>query len=187
MHLPSVVGGGSAALDKRIAAAGVLGFVIALSAASQVAIPLPGTPVPITLQPMLVVLAGMMLGPTLGSASMVLYLALGVLGAPVFAPIGAPGIARLFGPTGGYLIAYPAAAAAAGILAHRFPTFAGRWAAATLGIAVLYVGGLTQLTVITGNVGRAIVLGVTPFALLDLAKALVAALLTRPRVRSAKE
>jgi len=175
----------SFARDKGIAAAGVVGFVIALTAASQVALAIPGTPVPITLTPMIVVLAGMMLGPTLGSASMVLYLALGVLGAPVFAPIGAPGIARLFGPTGGYLIAYPAAAATAGILARRFPTLPGRWAAATLGVAVLFIGGLSQLTIMTGSVSRAIALGITPFAVLDIVKAFVAALIARPQARRA--
>ncbi|MEK7400757.1 MAG: biotin transporter BioY [Gemmatimonadota bacterium] len=173
--------------DKRIAVAAVLGFAIALAAASQVALPLPGTPVPLTLQPMIVVLAGMMLGPTLGTASMVLYLAAGALGAPVFAPIGAPGIARLFGPTGGYLIAYPAAAALAGLLAQRFPTLIGRWAAATLGIAVIFIGGLTQLTIMTGSVTRAMALGITPFAVFDVVKAFVAALIARPRARSATE
>ncbi len=173
--------------DKRIAVAAVLGFAIALAAASQVALPLPGTPVPLTLQPMIVVLAGMMLGPTLGPASMALYLAAGALGAPVFAPIGAPGIARLFGPTGGYLIAYPAAAALAGLLAQRFPTLIGRWAAATLGIAVIFIGGLTQLTIMTGSVTRAMALGITPFAVFDVVKAFVAALIARPRARSATE
>lgn len=169
--------------DRRVALLGVLGFVIALTAASQVAVPLPGTPVPITLQPMVVVLAGMMLGPTLGASSMVLYLAIGAAGVPVFAPVGAPGIARFFGPTGGYLIAYPAAAVTAGLLAQRFPTLVGRWVAAMAGIAVLFVGGLTQLTVLTGSVSRAVALGITPFAVFDFAKAFVAALIARPRAR----
>jgi biotin transport system substrate-specific component len=173
--------------DRRVAAFGVIGFVLALVAASQVALPLPGTPVPITLQPMVVVLAGMMLGPTLGSMSMALYLALGAFGVPVFAPIGAPGIARFFGPTGGYLIAYPAAAFLAGVLANRFPTLLGRWAAAVAGIAVLFVGGLAQLTIISGSVERAIALGITPFAALDVVKAFVAALITRPRTRTPQE
>ena len=95
---------------------GVLGFAAAVAAASQIAIPLPLTPVPLTLQPMLVVLAGMLLGPVAGAASMALYLAAGAAGLPVFTPIGAPGIARFFGPTGGYLLAYPAAAWVAGAL-----------------------------------------------------------------------
>src|SRR5207253_2768392 len=63
---------------------GAVGFAAAVAAASQIAIPLPFTPVPITLQPMLVILAGMMLGPAAGAASMALYLAAGALGLPVF-------------------------------------------------------------------------------------------------------
>src|SRR5205814_7619144 len=89
--------------DARLTIAGIAGFSIALALASQVAIPLPFTPVPITLQPLVVVLAGLMLGPVAGAASMLLYLAAGAAGFPVFAPIGAPGIARFLGPTGGYL------------------------------------------------------------------------------------
>src|SRR3954470_24244014 len=98
----------SSLVDHRVI--GIVGFAAAVAAASQIAIPLPFTPVPITLQPMLVILAGMMLGPVAGAASMLLYLAAGASGLPVFTPVGAPGVARLFGPTGGYLIAYPAAA-----------------------------------------------------------------------------
>ena len=173
--------------DRRFAAIGLLGFVVALAAASQVAVPIPGTPVPITLQPMVVVLAGLMLGPSLGAASMVIYLALGALGAPVFAPIGAPGIARFFGPTGGYLIAYPAAAYIAGFVAQRVPSFSGRWLAAMLGILVLFIGGIAQLTLLTGSVGRAIALGVTPFAILDVVKAFVAAMVAQPRAPSARD
>ena len=172
--------------QRRHAILGSLGFVMALAAASQIAIPIPGTPVPVTLQPMVVVLAGMMLGPTTGAASMALYLAIGALGAPVFAPIGALGVARFFGPTGGYLIAYPAAAYVAGFVSQRAPSLAGRWGAALLGIAVLFVGGLAQLTIVTGSFSRAVVLGMTPFALLDALKALVAAAIARPRGRSAQ-
>ena len=155
--------------------AGVVGFALALAAASQVAIPLPFTPVPITLQPMIVVLAGLMLGPVAGVASMVLYLAAGAAGLPVFAPIGAPGVARFFGPTGGYLIAYPAAAFVAGALAQRAPTLLGRWVAATAGSAVILLGGVAELTIINGSLTRAIAIGLTPFALLDVVKAFVAA------------
>jgi biotin transport system substrate-specific component len=171
------------AQDKRLAVASVVGFAVALAAASQVAIPLPGTPVPLTLQPMVVVLAGMMLGPTLGAASMLLYLAVGATGLPVFAPVGAPGIARFAGPTGGYLIAYPFSAYVAGLLAQRMPSLFGRWLAAVAGIAVLFIGGLSQLTLLTGSVRQAIVLGMTPFAVFDLLKAFVAALIASPRLR----
>lgn len=171
--------------DRQLAMLGVAGFAIALAAASQVAIPIPGTPVPFTLQPLLVVLAGMMLGPALGAASMVIYLAAGAAGLPVFAPVGAPGVARLLGPTGGYLLATPVAAFVAGWLARRMPSLAGRWVAATLGIAALFAGGIAQLALLTGSLAQAVALGVTPFAAFDLVKALVAAVVTRPRSRRA--
>lgn len=161
----------------RLTIVGVVGFALALAAASQVAIPLPFTPVPITLQPMIVVLAGLMLGPVAGVASMVLYLAAGAAGLPVFAPIGAPGVARFFGPTGGYLIAYPAAAFVAGALGQRAPSLIGRWLAATAGAAVILLGGVAELTIINGSLTRAIAIGLTPFALLDIVKAFVAAVI----------
>lgn len=161
--------------DARLTAVGIVGFAAVLAAASQVAIPLPFTPVPITLQPLVVVLAGLVLGPLAGAASMVLYLIAGAVGLPVFAPVGAPGIARFFGPTGGYLLAYPAAAFVAGALARRAPTLLGRWLASIFGIVVIFVGGLAQLTLLTGSLGRAFALGLTPFAVFDLLKALVAA------------
>ena len=131
--------------SSRLTLVGIVGFAAAVAAASQIAIPLPWTPVPITLQPMLVILAGMWLGPAAGAASMVLYLAAGAVGLPVFTPLGAPGIARFFGPTGGYLIAYPAAAFVAGALSARAASFGARWLAAIAGFAVMYVGGIAQL------------------------------------------
>lgn len=171
-------------LPFGVRAVGIVGFAAAVAAASQIAIPLPFTPVPITLQPMLVVLAGMMLGPSAGFASMMLYLAAGASGLPVFTPIGAPGIARLFGPTGGYLLAYPAAACVAGALAARSPLFARRLLAAIAGIAVIYFGGIAQLAVLTGSVTGAVALGLKPFAALDLVKAFVAAAITGTRPRN---
>src|SRR5438270_10821191 len=137
--------------DARVPIAGIAGFSIALALASQVAIPLPFTPVPITLQPLVVVLAGLMLGPAAGAASMVLYLAAGAAGMPVFTPLGAPGIARFVGPTGGYLIAYPAAAFVAGALAKRAPTLLGRWLAATAGVVVILFGGAAQLALLNAS------------------------------------
>jgi biotin transport system substrate-specific component len=165
--------------DRAQAVLGSIGFAAALAAAAQVAIPLPHTPVPVTLQPLVVVLAGMMLGPTLGAASMVLYLIVGAIGVPVFAPMGAPGALRLIGPTGGYLIAYPVAAYAAGVLALRARGFTGRALAAGAGVLVLYVGGLAQLAVLTGSLTRAALWGVVPFVVLDAVKSLIAAAVTR--------
>jgi len=104
------------ARSPRTRALGILLATGVLALASQFALPIPGTPVPITLQPLVVVLAGLMLGPVDGAAAMVLYLVAGAAGLPVFAPIGVPGFMRLLGPTGGYLLAYPVAAAVAGRL-----------------------------------------------------------------------
>lgn len=160
---------------------GTVGFAAALAAASQVSLPIPGTPVPFTLQPFVVVLAGMWLGPVAGAGSMLLFLAAGAVGLPVFSPFGAPGVARFFGPTGGYLLAYPVAAFVAGMLARRATSFTGRTMAAVAGMAVIFIGGLTQLAILNRSVATAVALGVTPFAALDIIKAVGAAALTRSR------
>src|SRR5438270_3035331 len=125
----------------RRAAAVVLGALI-VAGAAQVSIPLPGTPVPMTLQPMAVLLVGGLLGAPLGALSMILYLAMGAAGLPVFtpSPLLLPGIARLFGQTGGYLLAYPIAAYAVGAIVPGFvlKTKAGSggedWARVALGV-----------------------------------------------------
>ena len=173
-----------AAPDARsapVTLAGVAGFALALAAAAQVAIPIPGTAVPITLQPLVVVLAGLWLGPAAGAASMVLYLAAGAAGLPVFAPVGAPGALRLVGPTGGYLLAYPVAAFIAGRLGATARSYAARAAAAAAGMLVVYAGGLAQLAVLTGSLPAAVVQGALPFAALDAVKALLAAALAPRR------
>jgi len=165
------------ARQSRIVAVGIVGFAVALALASQVALPIPGTPVPITLQPLVVVLAGMWLGPVAGATSMVLYLIAGAAGLPVFSPFGVPGIARFLGPTGGYLFAYPVAAFVAGVLVRRSNSLLGRWIAALAGTTVLLLGGLAQLTVLNGSLSQALPLAIHPFVPLDAVKAFVAALL----------
>lgn len=82
---------------------------------AHVSVPLPYTPVPIVLSDFAVLLVGMVLGPTAGFCAMVLYLAEGAVGMPVFSPHGLGGILQLEGPTGGYLFSYPIAAAVAGL------------------------------------------------------------------------
>lgn len=113
----------SARADLSVAFhAGAVLFVTVLTVvAAQISIPLPFTPVPFTLQPMIVLLGGAALGSRLGMSSQVLYLVLGLAGLPVFAasPVLPQGFARLLGPTGGYLMSYPFAAFAAGFLAER--------------------------------------------------------------------
>lgn len=167
--------------STRVTLVGIVGFAVALALASQVAIPVPGTPVPVTLQPLVVVLTGFWLGPVAGAASMLLYLVVGALGAPVFSPFGAPGVARFFGPTGGYLLAYPVTAFVAGWLGRLAPSLLGRTLAGIAAIAVLLFGGLLHLAILNGSVERAWALGVHPFVPLDAVKAFVAALLAPRR------
>lgn len=151
--------------------------LVALSA--QVAVPVPGSPVPITLQGLAVLLVGGLFGSAIGAGALVLYLILGAFGVPVFAPLGPPGLARLFGPTGGYLLAFPFAAAIVGRIAER-----GRFGRCLLGaftgMAIIHFGGWAQLTIMGGNTGSAVALGLTPFLVQDLLKVvLVAAILWR--------
>ena len=116
-----------------------------VAAAAHVAIPLPFTPVPFILTPLAVLGVGLALGPVAGFFTLLAYLAEGAMGLPVFSPTGPGGIAQLFGPTGGYLMAYPLVAAIAGGLAQlfvrRMPRFLAATIAATVAIAFLFVGG----------------------------------------------
>ena len=163
--------------------AGAVLFVTVLTAiAAQVSIPLPFTPVPFTFQPMVVLLGAAALGPRLGLASQVLYLALGFAGLPVFAasPLLPQGAARLLGPTGGYLMAYPCAAFAAGWLAER--GFDRRYLTAVFamacGLAIVFAGGILWLTIASKpsiGLSGAITTGFMPFIIPDLLKLLVAA------------
>ncbi len=172
------------ARTPRTRALAIVVAVGALALAAQFALPIPGTPVPLTLQPFVVVLAGLLLGPADAAAAMVLYLAAGAVGLPVFAPIGAPGLARLLGPTGGYLLAYPLAAAVSGWLGAGRDSWRVRSLAAMAGILMLYLGGLAQLTMISGNMATAAILGVLPFVAADAVKALVAGAISAPRRRT---
>lgn len=97
----------------------VFSFTLLTAVSAQIAIPI--KPVPITLQTMAVLLSGAFLGARNGAYSQLLYLFLGIIGLPVFAviPDGALGFARLFGPTGGYLLAFPIAAFVTGYLTEK--------------------------------------------------------------------
>lgn len=160
-------------------------FVTALTgAASQVSVPLPFTPVPFTLQPMIVLLGGAVLGPRLGMAAQIAYLAAGLAGWPVFAhaPDLPQGAARLLGPTAGYLMAYPLAAFVAGSLATR--GFDRRYLtsvlAMTAGLAVIFAGGITWLTLFAPgaddrSLAAALATGFYPFVLADAIKLCLAA------------
>ena len=172
--------------DSRFRVAEQIGavlFVTILTAvAAQISIPLPFTPVPFTFQPMVVLLGAAALGPRLGMSSQILYLALGFAGLPVFAasPMLPQGAARLLGPTGGYLMAYPFAAFAAGWLAER--GFDRRYVTAVIamlcGLLLVFAGGIIWLTIAsTPPVGLsgALAVGFVPFIIPDVLKLLVAA------------
>lgn len=112
-------------------------------------VPLPFTPVPLTLSDLAVLLVGLSLGPVAGFSALALYLLEGALGMPVFSPAGPGGMAQLLGPTGGYLIAYPFAAALAGslyrLLSKATPKFAAALVAAACGSALLMTSGTAWL------------------------------------------
>jgi biotin transport system substrate-specific component len=128
----------------------VIGATAFVAACAHISLPLPFTPVPLTLQNFAVILVGMALGPLAGFSAMVLYLAEGALGLPVFTPSGGPaGVAHLLGPNGGFLFSYPLAAATAGWvvramqpLTTRFRSALAAATAATLPIFLLGAGWL---------------------------------------------
>ncbi len=143
---------------------------------AQLAVPLPFTPVPLTLQTLFVVMAGIMLGPRDGFYAMASYIGMGLLGAPLFAGF-TFGPAVLFGPTGGYLIAFPAAALVAGSLSGRLGGGrAGLFVSALSGSALILLSGTLYLSLITGtSLAGAMVAGALPFMVGDVIKSAVAA------------
>ena len=179
--LSTLVAGSS--LDRAIKVAAVL-LVTALTAlAAQISVPLPFTPVPFTLQPMVVLLGGAALGPRLGMASQVLYLALGIAGFPVFAASAVlpQGPLRLLGPTGGYLMSYPFAAFVAGALAER--GFDRRYITSVIamaaGLAVVFTFGVLWLAwfaqPVQAGLASALRTGLYPFLPADIIKICIAA------------
>jgi biotin transport system substrate-specific component len=180
--------------DSRAArfglAAGMVACATVVTAvAAQVSVTLPGSPVPFTLQPVAVLLAGVVLGARLGALSQVLYLVAGVAGASAFAwsPILLPGAARLLGPTGGFLLAFPVAAGIAGRLRDRGLARGGAGTAAAMaaGLVALYAGGVAWAVLVAPAAwSHGVVAAFAPYAVADLVKiALVAPVV--PAVRRA--
>jgi len=157
-----------------------------VAAAAQVVVPLPFTPVPMTLQPLAVLVVGGLLGAAAGVSALILYIALGALGLPVFAA-GGSGVLHLIGPTGGYLLAFPVAAAVTGALVRPAPSSVLRvLLACAIGMVIIHVGGVAQLALLGGNPGTAFRVGFVPFLTGDLLKVGLAAaiiLAVGPRLR----
>jgi biotin transport system substrate-specific component len=175
-HAPFSVG--SAARWRALRALSVLFLTTLTAASAQVSVPLPFTPVPLTLQPLVVLLGAAVLGARLGSLSQLLYLGAGLMGLPVFAfsPDLPPGAARLLGPTAGYLLAFPLAAFVTGRLAERGLDrhYLTSVLAMGAGLATIYLGGVAYLTPSMG-LAAALTSGLFPFLVADGVKVLVAA------------
>ena len=157
-----------------------LAATLVVAAAAHVAIPLPFTPVPLTLQPLAVLGVGLALGPVAGFMAMLAYLAEGLMGLPVFSPTGPGGSLQLFGPTGGFLLAYPLVAAISGVLTRlfdtRMPRFAAAAVACTAALCLLFVSGAAWLMHIAHlSVQQTWVAAVAPFLPGEAVKVLVAA------------
>ena len=143
---------------------------------ARVTIPLPFTPVPLTLQNFGVLLVGLMLGSRRGFAALALYLIEGAAGMPVFNPAGPGGIAQLLGATGGFLLAYPFVAGLAGWIMERGKaSFALAAAAAVLAEVVLFAGGLSWLAILTHSFTQAARFGLYWFVFAEVIKVMLAA------------
>jgi biotin transport system substrate-specific component len=155
----------------------ILGASALIALAAQIAIPVPFSPVPLTMQPLAVILIGVVLGAGRGAAAAVLYLLEGAAGLPVFSQ-GHAGAMWLAAPTGGYLMSYPFAAFVAGWFSERgwgsnvVRAVAGMLAA----LVVIYAGGWAWLATLT-DPRSAFVMGVAPFVLADIVKVAIGAAL----------
>jgi biotin transport system substrate-specific component len=160
-------------------------FGALIAAGAFISIPLPFSPVPVVLQNLFCLLAGLVLGPVLGAAAVGLYLLAGIIGAPVFAGAGG-GIARILGPTGGFLLGYLFSAFTAGLIAGRpgQETVSRRRIilAVLAGLLIVYVPGILRLRFAAGSWIKALVSGFFPFIPGDAVKGFIA-VLSAPRLR----
>ncbi|MEW6364420.1 MAG: biotin transporter BioY [Acidobacteriota bacterium] len=164
----------------------VVGFAALTALLSQVSFHVPGIPVPATLQTLAVLASGYYLGARRAAASQLTYLVMGVIGLPVFAasPILPAGVGRLLGPTGGYLLAFPVAAAIAGYLLRR-PLARSWWfrlaAFSAAGLVIHLCGLLWFGIVFKALASQLLLVSLLPFLPVDAAKsALLASIARRP-------
>jgi len=155
----------------------VVGAILFVALCAHITLPLPFTPVPLTVQNFAVLLVGLVLGSRRGFAALALYLAEGAIGLPFFNPTGPGGIAQLLGPTGGYLIAYPVVAFLAGWLWERGSRgFTRALLASVAAEIVLFAGGVSWLMVIAHvPFVQAAAFGLYPFLFAEIMKVMAAA------------
>lgn len=161
----------------RTAAEIVLGSLL-VAICAHISIPLWFTPVPVTLQTFAVLFLGLFLSPRIAASAMVLYLIEGAAGLPVLSPIGHAGFLHLFGPTGGYLLSYPAAAALAGYLRRRIGHggFSPALLAGATASVLILVAGAAWFSILTHqSAGTVFTLAVAPFLPGDILKVIAAA------------
>jgi len=167
---------GGRALYWAEQAAIVVSASLFVALCAHVTLPLPFTPVPLTLQNFGVLLVGLTLGSRRGFAALALYLVEGASGMPVFNPAGLGGIAQLSGATGGFLLAYPFVAGLAGWIMERGKaSFARAATAGVLAEVVLFAGGLSWLTVLTHSFAQAARFGLYWFVFAEVIKIMLAA------------
>jgi biotin transport system substrate-specific component len=136
-----------------------------LAACAHVSFPLLFSPVPVSLQNFGVLLLGLVFGPNRAAAALTLYLFEGACGLPVFSPTGPGGLAQLFGPTGGFLLAYPVVAYMCGYISQKMgPTMRSMVIACLSAEFLLFVSGAAYLRALTGGtLGQTLQLAVVPF------------------------
>lgn len=166
----------------------IVGGALLMDILGRFSVPLPFSPVPLTLANFGVLLIALSIGSRRAAAAMLLYLAQGAAGFPVFSPAGPGGIAQLIGPTGGYLMSYPVAAFLAGWIAeHGRRTIARMSAAAVAGEVLLFIGGIAWLMTIAHVPFRqAANWGFYPFAFFEIIKIMAAVALSVRLHRSTK-
>jgi biotin transport system substrate-specific component len=174
--------------DKTLnAVIGVLFFILATALGAYVRIPLEGTPVPITLQTLFVILSGAVLGWRLGFYSQLGYLLLGAIGLPIFQGYSS-GISHILGPTGGYLVGFLFASSVVGIMtSQKEPNIYLVLASFIIGNIILYSLGVSWLIYIYKiEILKALSMGVIPFIPIELIKISLATLIYSKISRRAK-
>jgi biotin transport system substrate-specific component len=183
-----VLSRGNRALSWAEQGAIVISASLFVALCARLTIPLPFTPVPLTLQNFGVLLVGLTLGSRRGFATLALYLIEGASGMPVFNPTGPGGVAQLLGATGGFLLAYPFVAGLAGWVMERGKaSFARACAASLLAEVVLFACGLSWLALLTHSFVQALRFGLYWFVFAEIIKVMLAAAVSTGWQYSRKE